>query len=227
MFFHHAASTSIGEACQEMRGRFLNQVWDGRSIQQGYIAAKDELLEFVKILAAFDPALGEYIESTYDKSDVFTSNRCKEQFAKANSMYEFLKTHCSSSAYMFDVKAVCWQNLAKDDISTGRNPDAFEAIFHPTCPFGCRRPKQLLPVFVKSKFMPRPNKSASDTSVDAPYLSYIEAKTIIDKGEPNAMDKFVPSLTIIEPKIKWAVSPLNTKGEKIEPTTLCVIANIF
>jgi hypothetical protein len=56
MFFHHAASTSIGEACQEMSGFFLNQVWDGRNIQQGYIAAKDELLEFVKILATFDPA---------------------------------------------------------------------------------------------------------------------------------------------------------------------------
>jgi hypothetical protein len=45
---------------------------------------------------------------------------------------------------MFEVKAFCWQNLKKDETSAGRNPDAFEAIFHPTCPFGCRRPKQLL-----------------------------------------------------------------------------------
>jgi hypothetical protein len=56
--------------------------------------------------------------------------------------------------------------------------------------------------------MPRPNKSATDTSVDAPYLFFIDAKTLIDEGELNAMDKYVPSLTIIEPKIKWAVSPL-------------------
>jgi hypothetical protein len=41
------------------------------------------------------------------------------------------------------------------------------------------------------------------------------------------MDKYVPSLRIIEPKIKWAVSPLNTKGGKIEPATFCVIANII
>ena len=116
--------------------------------QEGYIAAKDELLEFVQILSTFDPTLGEsiksndvkstvldflnvldflksifstfnsvlgeFVDSSYDKSDVFTSSRCKERFAKPQSMNEFLRTHCSSSAYMFEVKAVCWQTLAKE-----------------------------------------------------------------------------------------------------------------
>jgi hypothetical protein len=226
-FFHHAASTSVGVACREMTGRFLNQVWDERNIQEGYIAASEELYDFVKILTTFDPSLDEFIECSYNKSDVFTSSRCKEQFARPNSMNTFLKTHCSSSAYMFEVKAVCWQNLAKDEIAAGKNPDNYESIIHPTCPFGCRRPKQLLSIFVNSKFMPRPNKSASDTSVEAPFLSYGDAKALIDKGEPNAMDKYVPSLTIIEPKVKWIVSPVNTKGAEIQSATLCVVHNIL
>jgi hypothetical protein len=31
---------------------------------------------------------------------------------------------------------------------------------------------------------------------------------MIDKGVPNAFDKYVPSMTILEPKIKWAVPPV-------------------
>ena len=98
--------------------------------------------KFVEILSTFDPALSEFIPSTYNKSDVFSSARCKEQFAKPKSMNEFLRTHCSSSAYIFEVKAVCWQILANEEIQAGRDPDKFEATYHPTCPFGCRRPAQ-------------------------------------------------------------------------------------
>ena len=68
VYFNYAASNSIKEACNEMSSRFLNQVWDGKNIQEGYIAAKDELLEFVQILSTFDPTLGELIESTDIKS---------------------------------------------------------------------------------------------------------------------------------------------------------------
>ena len=70
------------------------------------------MLESVKILSTFDPAFGEFIPSTYNNSDVFSSARCKEQLARPKSMNEFLRSNCSSSAYMFEVKAVCWQILA-------------------------------------------------------------------------------------------------------------------
>ena len=72
--FHDAASISVGTACREMTGRFLHQIWDERDIQEGYIADKDEMLEFVKILYTFDPALGEFIPSTYNNSDVARSS---------------------------------------------------------------------------------------------------------------------------------------------------------
>lgn len=41
--FHHAASSSIGVACNEMSKRFKSQVWDESSIQKGYIAHDREL----------------------------------------------------------------------------------------------------------------------------------------------------------------------------------------
>ena len=254
VYFNYAASNSIKEACNEMSSRFLNQVWDGKNIQEGYIADKDELLEFVQILSTFDPTLGklikstevkssvlnfinifstfktvlgEFIDSSYDKSDVFTSSRCKERFAKPQGMNEFLRTHCSSSAYMFEVKAVCWQILAKEELAAGRDPDLYASIIHPTCPFGCRRPTQLLSKFAALHFIPRPVKSPNDTGVEAPYLSYEDAKLLLDKGEPNAMDNYVPSLTILEPKVKWVVPPVNSKGAEIQSSTLCVVNNIL
>ena len=54
--FHHAASSSIGVACNEMSKRFKNQVWDKSNIQEGYIAHDRELFDFVDILTTFDPA---------------------------------------------------------------------------------------------------------------------------------------------------------------------------
>ena len=50
--------------------------------------------------------------------------------------------------------------------------------------------------------MPRPVKSSNITGVDSPYLSYEDAKSLLDKGEPNAIDHSVLSLTILEPKVK-------------------------
>ena len=142
-------------------------------------------------------------------------------------MTEFLRTHCSSSAYMFEVKAVCWQILANEEIRAGRDPDLLEPTIHPTCPFGCRRPVQLLSKFATSNFLPRPNKSSNDASAEAPYLPYSEAKALIDRGEPNAMDKYVPTLTVMEAKVKWIVPPVNTKGAEISSSTLCVVNNIL
>ena len=103
--FHAAASQSIEKARNEMLGRFLNQVWDEKKFQVGYTADKSEQLDFVKILSSFDSSLGEFLEVSYDKSDVFTSTRSKQQYARPLSMNEYLKTHCCSSAYMFEVKA--------------------------------------------------------------------------------------------------------------------------
>ena len=142
-------------------------------------------------------------------------------------MNEFLRSHCSSSAYMFELKAVCWQILANEEIQAGRDPDLLVATFHPTCPFGCKRPAQSLLEFVNSNFLPRPNKSSNATSTEAPYLPYNEAKALIDRGEPNAMDKYVPTLTVMEAKVKWIVPPINTKGAEIPSSTLCVFNNIL
>ena len=56
----------------------------------------------------------KFIDSSYEKSDISTSSRRKERFAKPQSLNEFFSTHSSSSAYMFEVKAACWQILAKE-----------------------------------------------------------------------------------------------------------------
>ena len=58
-------------------------------------------------------------------------------------------------------------------------------------------------------------------------MPYNGAKALIDSGEPNAIDKYVPTLTVMEAKLKWIVSPLNTKGAEIPSSTLCVVNNIL
>ena len=158
---------------------------------------------------------------------MFTLSRAKTQFAQQNSMNDFLKTHCTASAYIFEVRATCWQAFAKEEASEGRDPDQCNLTVHPTCPFGCRRPTQLLSQFAKVNYFPRPTKLSSNIDNDAPFLTYKDAKRLIDKGEKNAMDKYVPSMTVIVPKIKWKIAPVNTEGAEIQSASLCVVNNIL
>lgn len=60
-----------------------------------------ELKDFVQILNKFDPAIGEFTQQIYVKSDVFSSAKMKDLFKKKNSMNDFIESHCSKSAYFF------------------------------------------------------------------------------------------------------------------------------
>ena len=195
--FLKSAQISIGAACEEMTKRFLNLTWTDREIERGYIADEIELKDFVQVLNEFDPAIGEFTQQTYLKSDVFSSAKMKEIFKGKNSMNDFIESHCFKSAYLFQVKATCWLNTAKAEMEAGRNPDSYEGTIHPTCPFGCKRPIQPLSVFVQASFMPCPDKDPLDNSLDAPYLSYQAAKGRIQKGNKNSGDTFVPSLVSV------------------------------
>jgi hypothetical protein len=213
--FHNAAKKSIGGACEEMTKRFLNLTWTDRNIERGYIASDTELKEFVEILNSFDPSLGEYSTSNYSKSDVFSSSKMKDMYAKKDSMNDFIESHCLKSSYLFQVKATCWSKTAKDEIAAGRGPNCYPGIVHPTCPFNCRRPMQPLSEFALSAFMPCPDKDPQDKGLQAPYMTYQLAKERITQGHKNSGDSFVPSLMAIETKSKWAVPPVNMKGHNL------------
>ena len=251
--FLKAADISVGGACEEMTKRFLNLTWTDREIERGYIADNEEMKDFVQVLNYLDPAIGEFTQQTYLKSDVFSSAKMKEMFSKKNSMNDFIETHCFKSAYLFQVMAICWVKTANEEIEAGRNPDNFEGLVHSTCPFNCRRPTQPLSGFVLSSFMPCPDKDPLDKGINSPYISYQTAKERIKKGNKNSGDTFVPSLSSVEAKSKWAVPPVNTKGEylsflifhfsfslvifhfplfnpsgaEIKPHTLCHVKNIY
>ena len=125
MDFRNAATKSIGGACEEMTKRFLNLTWTDRNIERGYIASDTELKEFVEVLNSFDPSLGEYSSSNYSKSDVFSSNKMKEMYAKKDGMNDFKESHCLKSSYLFQVKAICWFTTAKEEIGAGRDPNCY------------------------------------------------------------------------------------------------------
>ena len=211
--FLRAAQKSIGGACEDMMRRFLNLTWTDRSIKRGYIAEDIEMKDFVSILNSFDPALGEFALPNSLKSDVFSSGKIKDMYSKKNSMNDFIETHCFKSAYVFQVKAVCWMTTAKVEMEAGRDPNIYPGDIHPTCPFGCRRPSLPLSKFALTTFLPCPDKDISNKSADAPFLSYQCAKAKLIQGKKNAGDTFVPSLTIAEVKSKWAVPPVNTRGD--------------
>ena len=97
--FLKSAQISVGAACEEMTERFLNLTWTDREIERGYIADDMELKDFVQVLNQFDPAIGEFIQQTYLKSDVFSSAKMKEIFKKKNSMIDFIESHCFKSIY--------------------------------------------------------------------------------------------------------------------------------
>lgn len=210
--FSTAAKKSIGGACEEIMRRFLNLTWTDRGIERGYIAEDIEMKDFVYLLHSFDPALGEFAQPNYTKSDIFSSTKIKEMYSKKNSMNDFIETHCFKSAYVFQVKAVCWMKTAKEEMESGRDPNIYPGDIHPTCPFGCLRPSQPLSQFSASTFMPCPDKDPSDVSVDPLFLSYQCSKEKIIQGKNNAGDKFVHSLSTVEVKSKWAVPPVNTRG---------------
>ena len=211
--FNDAAMESVGNACEEMALRFQNLVWADNDIKRGYIANNSKLCEFVQILSSIDPATGEDSVPNCKKSDVFTSNKMKELFKKPKSINEYISTHCFKSAYTFQIKVVCWKLIAIEEIKSGRNPDSFISESHPSCPFNCRRPKQLLSLFVLSEFMPCPDRDLTNKEGSSEYLPYALAKSRINNGETNAGDRYVPSLSVVESKNKWAVSPINTKGK--------------
>ena len=211
--FNDAAMESVGNACEEMALRFQNLVWADNDIKRGHIANNSELCEFVQILSSIDPATGEYSVPNYKKSDVFTSNKMKELLKKPKSINEYISTHCFKSAYTFQIKAVCWKLTAIEKIKSGRNPDSFIGESHPSCPFNCRRPQQLLSLFALSEFMPCPDRDLTNKKGSSEYLPYALAKSRINNGETNACDRYVPSLSVVEAKNKWAVSPVNTKGK--------------
>ena len=94
----------------------MNLTWTDRNIERGYIASDTELKEFVEVLNSFDPSLGEYSASNYSKSDVFSSSKMKDMYAKKDSMNDFIESHCLKSSYLFQVKATCWSKTAKDEI---------------------------------------------------------------------------------------------------------------
>ena len=192
--------------------RFDNLVWAENELKRGYIANETQLREFVDSLSTIDPAIGEYISGNYSKSDVFTSNKMKEMYKKLNSINDYISTHCHKSAYTIQIKAVCWKNTAIEKIAAKRNPDSFIGEVHPTCPFSCRRPQMLLSLFAMAEFMPCPDKDILNTSETSDYLSYTEAMSHIRNGKNNVGDKYVPSYCVVEPKMKWAVPPVNTKG---------------
>ena len=212
--FRNAATKSIGGACEEMTKRFLNLTWTDRNIERGYIASDTELKEFVEVLNSFDSSLGEYSSSNYSKSDVFSSNKMKEMYAKKDGMNDFIEIHCLKSSYLFQVKAICWFTTAKEEIGAGRDPNCYPGLVHPTCPFRCRRPVQPLSEFALSAF-PCPDKNPQDKGLQAPYMSYKLAKERVNQGHKNSGDSFVPSLMAIETKSKWDVPPVNTKGHNL------------
>ena len=212
MDFHDAAKESIGGACEEMALRFQDLVWADNEIKRGYIAGNSDLCEFVQSVSSLDPATGEYLVPNFKQSDVFTSNKMKELYKKPKSVNEYISTHCFKSAYTFQIKAVCWKVTAVEEIKSGRNPDDFIGESHPSCPFNCQRPQQLLSLFALSEFMPCPVKDIMSKKQTSEYLPYSLAKYRIDNGESNAGDKYVPSLSVVEAKSKWTVSPVSTKG---------------
>lgn len=218
--FHDAAMESTGNACEEMTLRFLNLVWADEEIKRGYIANNTELKEFVRILSTIDPATGEHSLPNYKKSDVFTSNKMKELFKKPKSINEYISTHCLKSAYTFQIKAVCWKETALEEIKAGRNPDELVGEFHPTCPYNCKRPQQLLSLFALTEFMPCPDKDLSSKEENTDFLSYSVAKNRIVNGAVNTGDKYVPSLIAVDPKVKWIVPPVNTKGNLFDNSRL-------
>ena len=73
----------------------------------------------------------------------------------------------------------------------------------------------LLSLFAMAEFMPCPDKDILNTSETSEYLSYTEAMSHIRNGKNNVGDKYVPSYCVVEPKIKWAVPPVNTKGTQL------------
>ena len=125
----------------------------------------------------------------------------------------FIPNKVRFKTYVFQVKAVCWMTTAKVEMEAGRNPNIFPGDIHPTCPFGCLKPYQPLSEFALTTFLPCPDKDISNKGADAPFLSYQCAKARIIQGKKNAGDTFVPSLTIAEVKSKWAVPPINTRGD--------------
>ena len=151
--FLKAAEISVGGACEEITNRFLNLTWTDGEVERGYIADNEEMKDFVKVLTYLDPATGELTQQAYLKSDVFSSAKMREMFSKKNSMNDFIETHCFKSACLFQMMATCWVKTATEETKAGRNPDDFEGLVHPTCPFGCRRPTRLLSGFVLSSFM--------------------------------------------------------------------------
>ena len=94
-----------------------------------------KLKDFVQVLNKFDPAIGEFTQQTYLKSDVFSTARMKEIPKKKNSMNDFIEPHCFKSTYLFQVKATCWLHTAKAEMEVGRNPGLFEGSLHPTYRF--------------------------------------------------------------------------------------------
>ena len=169
--------------------------------------------DFVYLLNSFDSALGEFAQPNSLKSDVFSSSKIKEMYSKKDSMNDFIETHCFKSAYVFQVKAVCWMTTAKVEMEAGRDPNIYPGDTHPTCPFGCLRPYQPLSEFALTTYLPCPDKDICNKGADAPFLSYQCAKARIIQGKKNAGDTFVPSLTIAEVKSKCAVPPINTRGD--------------
>ena len=210
--FHDAASQSVGDACEEIAMRFQNLVWADNEIKRGCIANNTELFDFVNKISSLDPAAGEYGSINYRKSDVFTSNKMKEFYKKPNSINDYILTHCFKSAYTFQIKAVCWKTTAMEELAAGRNPDSYVGDYHPACPFNCRRPRQLLSLFALNEFMPCPEKDVSGKNKTSDFLSYAEAVSNVRNGGANAGDTHVPSLSVLEPKLKWVVPPVNTKG---------------
>lgn len=57
--FLNAASASVKTVCNELKGRFLQQMWGDNYIQPGALVDKLEMKEFVSLLCTFDPALSE------------------------------------------------------------------------------------------------------------------------------------------------------------------------
>jgi hypothetical protein len=212
--FKKAAMVSIGDVCEGLTKRFVNQVWDEKNIQRGCIAMDEDLKSFVNTLRKIDPGVGEFLENDWDKPDIFSSKLIKEQFAKKDGVYDFLATHSRSYAYSFSVKATCWHETAMVEIASGRDPDKLIGDTHPTCPYHCRRPKMSLTIFAARNFMASPDKDDSDTSDCAPFLPYSKAQTAVNKYA-NAGNKYVPTLTKVQVKEKWVIPPLNTKGEYI------------
>lgn len=203
--FHDAAMQSVGDACEEMTLRFDNLVWAENELKRGYIANGTQLREFVDSLSTIDPAIGEYTSGNYKKSDVFTSNKIKEMHKKTNSINDYISTVIRLRTLFRLKQSVGKIQLLRKLQQKGTLTLSLVKYVHLVA-------EGLKCYFLMAEFMPCPDKDILNTSETSDYLSYTEAMSHIRNGKNNVGDKYVPSYCVVEPKMKWAAPPVNTKG---------------